>query len=164
VADYPFTTLHPNLGVTGFLDNEFVIADIPGLIEGAHQGLGLGDRFLGHVERCSILLHLIDVNQKDPLQSYNTIRNELEAYGAGLKNKAEIIGVTKIDTLDYKNAEKIRDWLSKATKKPVFLISSSTQRGLKEVLSNLSLEIKNQKSALKTKNTNHISSEAWSPH
>ena len=164
VADYPFTTLHPNLGVTGFLDNEFVIADIPGLIEGAHQGLGLGDRFLGHVERCSILLHLIDVNQKDPLQSYNTIRNELEAYGAGLKNKAEIIGVTKIDTLDYENAEKIRDWLSKATKKPVFLISSSTQRGLKEVLSNLSLEIKNQKSALKTKNTNHISSEAWSPH
>lgn len=164
VADYPFTTLHPNLGVTGFLDNEFVIADIPGLIEGAHQGLGLGDRFLGHVERCSILLHLIDVNQKDPLQSYNTIRNELEAYGAGLKNKAEIIGVTKIDTLDYKNAEKIRDWLSKATKKPVFLISSSTQRGLKEVLSNLSLEIKNQKSALKTKDTNHRSSEAWSPH
>ena len=164
VADYPFTTLHPNLGVTGFLDNEFVIADIPGLIEGAHQGLGLGDRFLGHVERCSILLHLIDVNQDDPFQAYNTIRSELEAYGAGLKNKAEIIGVTKIDTVDYRSAEKVRDCLSKATKKPVFLISSSTQRGLKEVLSNLSLEIKNQKFALKTKDIHHRNSEAWSPH
>ena len=164
VADYPFTTLHPNLGVTGFLDNEFVIADIPGLIEGAHQGLGLGDRFLGHVERCSILLHLIDVNQEDPFHAYSTIRNELEAYGAGLKNKAEIIGVTKIDTVDYKNAEKVRDCLSKATKKPVFLISSSTQRGLKEILSNLSLEIKNQKSALKTKDIQHRGSQTWSPH
>ena len=164
VADYPFTTLHPNLGVTGFLDNEFVIADIPGLIEGAHQGLGLGDRFLGHVERCSILLHLIDVNQEDPLHAYSTIRTELEAYGAGLKNKAEIIGVTKIDTVDYKNAEKVRDCLSKATKKPVFLISASTQRGVKEILSNLSLEIKNQKSASKKKDIQHRGSQAWSPH
>jgi len=164
VADYPFTTLHPNLGVTGFLDNEFVIADIPGLIEGAHQGLGLGDRFLGHVERCSILLHLIDVNQEDPLHAYSTIRTELEAYGAGLKNKAEIIGVTKIDTVDYKNAEKVRDCLSKATKKPVFLISASTQRGVKEILSNLSLEIKNQKSASKKKDIQHRGGQAWSPH
>ncbi len=164
VADYPFTTLHPNLGVTGFLDNEFVIADIPGLIEGAHQGLGLGDRFLGHVERCSILLHLIDVNQEDPFHAYSTIRNELKAYGAGLKNKAEIIGVTKIDTVDYKNAEKVRDCLSKATKKPVFLISASTQRGLKEILSNLSLEIKNQKSASKKNDIQHRGSQAWSPH
>ena len=164
VADYPFTTLHPNLGVTGFLDNEFVIADIPGLIEGAHQGLGLGDRFLGHVERCSILLHLIDVNQEDPFHAYSIIRTELEAYGAGLKNKAEIIGVTKIDTVDYKNAEKVRDCLSKATKKPVFLISASTQRGLKEILSNLSLEIKNQKSASKKKDIQHRGSQAWSPH
>ena len=164
VADYPFTTLHPNLGVTGFLDNEFVIADIPGLIEGAHQGLGLGDRFLGHVERCSVLLHLIDVNQEDPFHAYSTIRTELEAYGAGLKNKAEIIGVTKIDTVDYKNAEKVRDCLSKATTKPVFLISASTQRGLKEILSNLSLEIKNQKSASKKKDIQHRGSQAWSPH
>ena len=164
VADYPFTTLHPNLGVTGFLDNEFVIADIPGLIEGAHQGLGLGDRFLGHVERCSILLHLIDVNQEDPFHAYTTIRTELEAYGTGLKNKAEIIGVTKIDTVDYKNAEKVRDCLSKATKKPVFLISASTQRGLKEILSNLSLEIKNQKSASKKNDIQHRGSQAWSPH
>ena len=84
-------------------------------------------------------LRVIDVNQKNPFQAYKTIRNELEAYGAGLKNKAEIIGVTKIDTVDYKNAEKVRDCLSKATKKPVFLISASTQRGLKEILSNLSL-------------------------
>ena len=164
VADYPFTTLHPNLGVTGFLDNEFVIADIPGLIEGAHQGLGLGDRFLGHVERCSILLHLIDVNQEDPFHAYSTIRSELEAYGAGLKNKAEIIGVTKIDTVDYKNAEKVRDCLSKATTKPVFLISASTQRGVKEILSNLSLEIKNQKSASKKKDIQHRGGQAWSPH
>ena len=109
-------------------------------------------------------MHLIDVNQKNPFQAYNTIRNELEAYGAGLKNKAEIIGVTKIDTVDYKNAEKVGDCLSKATKKPVFLISSSTQRGLKEVLSNLSIEIKNQKPALKTKDIHHRGSQTWSPH
>ena len=109
-------------------------------------------------------MHLIDVNQKNPFQAYKTIRNELEAYGAGLKNKAEIIGVTKIDTVDYKNAEKVRDCLSKATKKPVFLISASTQRGLKEILSNLSLEIKNQKSASKKKDIQHRGSQAWSPH
>lgn len=99
IADYPFTTLHPNLGVVLSGDNEFVIADIPGLIEGAHEGLGLGDRFLGHVERTASLFHLIDITQDDIVGAYKTIRNELEQYGNGITDKHEVVALNKCDAL-----------------------------------------------------------------
>ncbi|WP_316861968.1 GTPase ObgE [uncultured Cohaesibacter sp.] len=99
IADYPFTTLHPNLGVVGIDSREFVMADIPGLIEGAHEGLGIGDRFLGHVERCRVLLHLVDATQDDFLDAYRIIRGELEAYDQGLGEKDEIVALTKVDSL-----------------------------------------------------------------
>lgn len=108
IADYPFTTLHPNLGVVGVDEEEFVIADIPGLIEGAHEGAGLGHRFLGHVERCRVLLHLIDGTAQDVADSYNTIRGELEAYGGELKDKTEIVALNKCDALTKEDiAEKL---------------------------------------------------------
>jgi GTP-binding protein len=113
IADYPFTTLNPQLGVVrlgGARDaREFVIADLPGLIEGAHEGAGLGDRFLGHVERCNVILHLIDGIEEDPAAAYRTIRKELKAYGAGLAEKPEVVGLNKIDALD---AETVKTKLS----------------------------------------------------
>ena len=99
IADYPFTTLHPHLGVVHVDDSEYVLADIPGLIEGAHEGHGLGDRFLGHVERCGVLLHLIDGTQDDVAAAYRTVRAELEAYGHGLADKPEIVALNKIDAI-----------------------------------------------------------------
>src|SRR6478736_3657889 len=99
IADYPFTTLHPQLGVVRIDEREFVIADLPGLIEGAHEGVGLGDRFLGHTERCRVLLHLVDGTGEDPAGAYQTVRNELEAYGHGLEDKPEIVALTKADAL-----------------------------------------------------------------
>ena len=99
IADYPFTTLHPNLGVVGVDDAELVIADIPGLIAGAHEGQGLGDRFLGHVERCGALLHLVDGTAADPVADYRTIVGELEAYGGGLADKTRIVALNKADAL-----------------------------------------------------------------
>jgi GTP-binding protein len=100
IADYPFTTLHPGLGVVRADDREFVLADIPGLIEGAHEGMGLGDRFLGHVERCRVLLHLVDAGSEHAGKTYKTIRKELEAYGGGLAEKQEIVALSKTDTVD----------------------------------------------------------------
>lgn len=100
IADYPFTTLKPGLGVVRVHDREFVLADIPGLIEGAHEGLGLGDRFLGHLERCSVLLHLVDATSEHAGRAYRTIRAELDAYGQGLGEKHEIVALTKIDAVD----------------------------------------------------------------
>src|SRR6202008_5149507 len=99
IADYPFTTLHPQLGVVNAQGREFVLADIPGLIEGAHEGAGLGDRFLGHVERCRVLLHLVDGLSEDAGHAYRTVRGELEAYGHGLADKPEILALTKSDAL-----------------------------------------------------------------
>src|SRR6188472_1771787 len=93
IADYPFTTLHPQLGVVNAQGREFVLADIPGLIEGAHEGAGLGDRFLGHVERCRVLLHLIDATSEDPAAAYRTVRAELAAYGQGLGEKPEVVAL-----------------------------------------------------------------------
>src|SRR5512136_2727548 len=100
IADYPFTTLHPGLGVVRVAGREFVLADIPGLIEGAHEGHGLGDRFLGHVERCRVLLHLIDATGEHAGKDYKTVRGELAAYGAGLDEKLEIVALSKIDAVD----------------------------------------------------------------
>jgi len=99
IADYPFTTLVPNLGVVKIGARDFVLADIPGLIEGAHEGAGVGDRFLGHVERCGVLLHLVSAVEEDPVSAYRTVRGELDAYGAGLETKTEIVALSQVDTL-----------------------------------------------------------------
>src|SRR5499426_4406745 len=100
IADYPFTTLHPGLGVVREASRDFVLADIPGLIEGAHEGAGLGDRFLGHIERCRVLLHLVDATAEDVAGAYRTVRAELKAYGAGLEKKKEIVALSKCDAVD----------------------------------------------------------------
>jgi GTP-binding protein len=134
IADYPFTTLHPNLGVVKIGDMDFVLADIPGLIEGAHEGHGLGDRFLGHVERTSVLLHLIDCTSEDIIKDYKTIRNELAQYGFGLEDKEEIIALNKSDALGEELAEDQRKILEKAIKKPVIKISAVSGEGVKDVL------------------------------
>ena len=134
IADYPFTTLHPNLGVVKAGDYDYVIADIPGLIEGAHEGQGLGDRFLGHVERTSVLLHIIDCTQDDLAESYNTIRHELTEYGADLENKPEIIALNKADALGDELALDQAKTLSKNIGKEVTIISAVSGQNVKDVL------------------------------
>ena len=114
IADYPFTTLHPGLGVVRIDGRDFVLADLPGLIEGAHEGSGLGDRFLGHVERCRVLLHLVDVTGHNAGADYRTIRRELAAYGAGLSEKAEIVALSKVDAVDAESLRKQKDRLKRA--------------------------------------------------
>jgi GTP-binding protein len=133
IADYPFTTLHPNLGVVGVDDVEFVMADIPGLIEGAHEGRGIGDRFLGHVERCSVLLHLIDGTSETVADDYTTIINELEAYGGELAQKPRITALNKIDALDDDEREERRAELE-AVAGPVLMMSGVSREGLIDVL------------------------------
>lgn len=141
IADYPFTTLKPQLGVVGVGDEEFVIADLPGLIEGAAEGAGLGHRFLGHVERCSVILHLIDGTEADVAASYQLIRNELAIYGGGITEKPEIIGLNKSDALmDEEIAEK-RAALEAVTDSPVLVLSGATGHGVPEVLHALKAQI-----------------------
>ncbi|MET4100833.1 GTP-binding protein [Roseovarius sp. MBR-78] len=141
VADYPFTTLHPNLGVVGIDGAEFVVADIPGLIEGASEGRGLGDLFLGHVERCAALLHLVDGSSGDPVADYRTIIDEIEAYGAGLADKTRVTVLSKIDTLDPEERAFLRDELQEASGGPVMLMSAVSGEGVAEVLRALRAEI-----------------------
>ena len=141
IGDYPFTTLHPNLGV-GLMDNEeIVIADIPGLIEGAHEGAGLGDRFLGHVERCGVLLHLVDGTEKNPASNYRTVRRELDAYGGGLPEKRELVALNKCDALSNQLIKNIKRSLEDETEKPVLVTSSIAGTGLNEVLRRLVSEV-----------------------
>ncbi len=134
IADYPFTTLHPNLGVAAIDDEEFVLADIPGLIEGAHDGHGLGDRFLGHVERCGVLLHLIDATAEDVAAAYRTIRTELAAYGAGLPDKIEIVGLNKCDALGQDEIDAKMSALEAVTEAPVLSLSGVSGRGVDTAL------------------------------
>ncbi|MFN3701568.1 MAG: GTPase ObgE, partial [Alphaproteobacteria bacterium] len=135
IADYPFTTLSPNLGVVRAGETDFVIADIPGLIEGAHEGHGLGDRFLGHIERTSVLLHLIDCTQDDIAGAYQTIRTELEEYGHEVGEKDEIIALTKIDALGEELAREQAKALESLTNgAPTHLISGVSGAGIKEIL------------------------------
>lgn len=134
VADYPFTTLHPGLGVVSVDTRRFVLADIPGLIEGAHEGAGIGDRFLGHVERCRVLLHLVDGTEEDVAASYRTVRGELVAYGHGLEDKNEIVALTKVDALtEAERAEKAQA-LGRAAGKVPFLVSAPTGEGVDQVV------------------------------
>jgi GTP-binding protein len=143
IADYPFTTLTPNLGVVKVGDKDFVLADIPGLIEGASEGVGLGTRFLGHIERTRVLLHLIDGTQDDLKSAYNVIRNELIEYGQYIEDKDEIIAINKADTMTPEAAEKKRKALEKSLKKPVVLISAVSGAGVEPVLFQLAETINN---------------------
>jgi GTP-binding protein len=134
IADYPFTTLKPQLGVVGIDEKEFVMADIPGLIEGAHEGQGLGDRFLKHVERCGVLLHLVDGAQENVVEHYKTIRHELESYSPKLAEKHEVIAINKSDALIEEIIEEQVEALEKASGKKVFVISAASGDGVKDVL------------------------------
>ncbi|MTJ03615.1 MAG: GTPase ObgE [Sediminimonas qiaohouensis] len=134
IADYPFTTLHPNLGVVGVDGAEFVMADIPGLIAGAHEGRGIGDRFLGHVERCSVLLHLVDATSEDLAGDYRTIIDELEAYGGHLAEKPRVTALNKVDALDDEMRAEAKAELEQAAGGPVFMLSAVTGEGLADVL------------------------------
>src|SRR6202789_3307982 len=138
IADYPFTTLHPQLGVIRLsMSEEFVLADIPGLIEGAHEGAGLGDRFLGHVERCAVMLHLVDGAAGNVVRAWRTVREELASYGAGLAEKPELIGLNKADAMTPREASARRAALPKASGRPVMLLSGVSGRGVPEVLREL---------------------------
>jgi GTP-binding protein len=134
IADYPFTTLHPQLGVVNADGREFVLADIPGLIEGAHEGLGLGDRFLGHVERCRVILHLVDGTGDHAGKAYETVRTELEAYGGGLAKKAEVVALNKADALTPEVLKQQVARLKRAAGRTPLVVSAATGAGVPEVL------------------------------
>jgi GTP-binding protein len=138
IADYPFTTLHPQLGVIRLsMSEEFVLADIPGLIEGAHGGAGLGDRFLGHVERCAVMLHLVDGAAGDVVHAWRTVREELAAYGGGLAEKPELIGLNKCDAMSPRETSARAAALRKASGRPVMVLSGVSGQGVPEVLRTL---------------------------
>jgi GTP-binding protein len=137
IADYPFTTLSPHLGLVRANDQSFVLADIPGLIEGASEGAGLGHRFLGHVERCAVLLHLIDITGDDPIAAYRTIRKELKAYGATLAAKPEIVALNKIDALPPAEMQRMARNFKARTKKPPHLVSAVSGEGTAALLTSL---------------------------
>jgi GTPase len=134
IADYPFTTLHPQLGVVRVDEREFVLADLPGLIEGAHEGTGLGDRFLGHTERCRVLLHLIDGTAEDAGEAYKVVRDELEAYGQGLAEKPEIVALSKADAMTPEAIKAQSAKLKKACKKTPLVLSSQSRQGVPDAL------------------------------
>ena len=134
IGDYPFTTLRPQLGVVRHKGREFVLADIPGLIEGAAEGAGIGDRFLGHVERTRLLLHLIAADNEDPVEAWRVVRGELDSYGAGLDDKVEIIALSKADLLDEKQRAKVVKALEKASGEAVFPISAPLEEGIGALL------------------------------
>ncbi len=145
IADYPFTTLHPNLGVVKVNERDFVLADIPGLIEGASEGHGLGDRFLGHIERTAVLLHLIDANSDDPAHDYKTVRHELKSYGGGLDEKQEIIALNKCDTLLPEDLnEKIKEFETHTGHTPL-TVSAVSGEGVRPILFKLSDAIESSK-------------------
>lgn len=137
VGAYPFTTVRPQLGVVSHRGREFVLADIPGLIEGAAEGAGIGDRFLGHIERCRVILHLVDASGDDPVGAYKVVRKELEKYGADLTDKTEIIGLNKIDAMDPAEVKKLATKLKRASKGEIMLLSGASGEGIPEVLDRL---------------------------
>ena len=137
IANYPFTTINPNLGVASHNNREVTLADIPGLIEGAHEGIGLGDKFLRHIERCKSILHLIDITNENLLENYSKVRKELYKYSNNLVKKREIIVFNKIDMIDEKEINKKLDVFKKKIKKKVFTISALKHMGLKIIMENL---------------------------
>ena len=159
IADYPFTTLYPNLGVVKVGARDFVLADIPGLIEGAHEGAGIGDRFLGHVERCGVLLHLISVTEPDPVAAYETVRGELDAYGAGLADKTEIVALSQIDTLQNDDVAERATALEKACGHTPLRLSAVVGTNINAALHAIADGI----AAARDTNNTPEESEAWSP-
>jgi len=145
IADYPFTTLTPGLGVVTIDTRTFVLADIPGLIEGAHEGAGLGDRFLGHLERCRILIHLVDGTSEDVAEDYRIIRDEIAAYGGGLEEKPEILCLNKTDALSQEEREERAAILASESGADVYVISAVSGEGMKEVLRLAASEIKERR-------------------
>ncbi len=166
VGDYPFTTTKPQLGVVSHKNREFVLADIPGLIEGAAEGAGIGDRFLGHIERCRVLLHLIDATQDDPVDAWRIVQDELANYGAGLNEKPQMLALNKGDLLGQELMEDIAGQLRKAGAEDIFIISGATGAGVSDLLDRVIPE-------LGAENRNHFTdtgdeeeegeAEPWSP-
>ncbi|MDR3475933.1 MAG: GTPase ObgE [Devosia sp.] len=162
IADYPFTTLHPNLGVVRIGERDFVLADIPGLIEGAHEGAGVGDRFLGHVERCGVLIHLIDGTAEDVAASYRTIRGELAAYDEALGEKPELVVLNKIDALTPEEIKAKAKALKKASKAVVMQISGATHQGVDDVLYAV-LRVLDEAKAERLERARAKTQTAWAP-
>lgn len=163
IADYPFTTLVPGLGVVRAGDGEFVLADIPGLIAGAHEGAGLGDRFLGHIERCRVLLHLVDATQDDPAEAYRTVRRELEAYGHDLADKAEVVALSKADALDDAELATKAKALKRVAKRTPFVLSAVSGRGMPEALFELRRIIAEKKAEDATADAD-TADDGWRPY
>jgi GTP-binding protein len=169
IADYPFTTLHPQLGVVSIDGREFVLADIPGLIEGAHEGAGLGDRFLGHVERCRVLLHLVDATCEHAGKAYKTVRAELEAYDEHLADKIEIVALNKIDAVTPEHLKDQKARLKRAAKKTPLLLSGVSREGVPEALRALVKLIDEAPVSAKAKRASESATEAdpepagWTP-
>ncbi|GLK54244.1 GTP-binding protein [Methylopila capsulata] len=163
IADYPFTTLHPNLGVVGVDGREFVMADIPGLIEGAHEGVGLGDRFLGHVERCRVLLHLVDGTSEHAGEAYKVVRAELEAYGGGLTDKPEIVALSKADALSPELRKQQLQRLKRAAKKTPVVLSAQSGEAIDATLRQLLGVIDEAKGVEAAEAMPQIAVEAWRP-
>ncbi len=163
IADYPFTTLHPNLGVVKVESYDFVLADIPGLIEGAHEGHGLGTRFLGHVERTAALLHLVDITSEDPLENYRIIRNELEEYGGNLAEKHEIVALNKIDSIDKEIMVNIADQFEEELGYRPWLISGVTKEGIRPLLFKLVELIKENRAEEEQGTTDNRDDDQYAP-
>jgi GTP-binding protein len=161
IAPYPFTTLHPNLGVVRAGDTDFVLADIPGLIEGASEGAGVGTRFLGHVERTNVLLHLVDATEQDVAQAYRTVRRELRAYGAELERKKEIVALSKCDAIDEATLNERLAELKKVARKTPMVLSAVSGLGMKEALFALTREIRRGKE--KAQEATDTPDEPWRP-
>jgi len=163
VADYPFTTIHPNLGVALIDGYEIIIADIPGLIEGAHEGVGLGDKFLKHVERCAALLHLVDGTEEDIVKSYKDIRFELEQYGNEIVEKKEVIAINKIDALTDEEIEEKKEALEKAAGQKVFVISAVAKEGVFDLLREINKYISRDRLIKTDEIEVEVEEKAWSP-
>jgi GTP-binding protein len=161
IADYPFTTMNPQLGVVSLGNESFVLADIPGLIEGAHEGKGIGDRFLGHIERCNVLLHLVDATIEDPVEAYRTIRHELDAYDAGLEDKPEIIAFNKADAVAADElADKVQRFTA-ATGRVPLVISAVTGQGVDEAVSRLLRAVRERRQA--EREVSRADEGSWQP-
>lgn len=165
IADYPFTTIHPNLGVAWVDNYEMVIADVPGLIEGASEGVGLGDRFLKHIERCYALLHLIDATSEDVVKAYKNIRKELELYDSKLASKPEVVALNKADALDDKELSKKQKILEKAIGKRVFVISAIAKKGVFDCLLEVNKYITRDRRCKdeEGKKEEEVECKTWSP-